>query len=43
MPKEGATAKYERFACLDGKVLVPNSDEADAPGVYRISYLKIIR
>ena len=35
MPKEGSTAKYERFACLDGTVLVPNSDEGEAPGVYQ--------
>ena len=41
MSKEGATAKYERFACLDGKVLGPNCAEADAPGVSQNSVFKV--
>ena len=31
MPKEGSTAKYERFACLDGRVLVPNRRRKRSP------------
>lgn len=34
MHKEGATANYERFVSVDGKILTPNSEEGSAPGVY---------
>ena len=40
MQKEGASANFERFVCLDGQVLTPNSDEGEAPGVYQGVVLK---
>lgn len=40
MHKEGAYANYERFVSLDGKVLVANSEEGEAPGVYQNVALK---
>lgn len=40
MPKEGASANFERFVCLDGQVLTPNSDEGESPGVYQGVVLK---
>jgi len=40
MHKEGAYANYERFVSLDGKVLVANSEEGEAPGVYQNVVLK---